>query len=116
MLHVDFAGIDRNIRCKNVIERRLGVPEMSFAKAQTSVNLASFDIDLAVGMKGAVFVIVPSEEEVAGDVDVGSENLSRVATVEIEARNLSRLEPNLLRDRTANHHDCERHAHVGEIE
>ena len=89
---------------------------MSLAKIQISVNPAPRNVDLAIGMKRAVFVMVPSEEQAAVDVDVGSENICGVAAVQIEARNLGRLEPNLLRERASDHHDSERHVHIREVE
>jgi len=86
------------------------------AKAQISVHFASRNIDLAAGMKRAVVVVVPSEEQAAGDADVGTENLSGIAPVEIEAGNLGRLQPNLLRNRAPDHHDHEWHVHIRKIE
>src|SRR5260370_38884274 len=93
MLHLHLVSIERNIhRCKIGIERCIGVPEMSLAETKISVDLASFNVDLAVGMKGAVVVVAPSEEQTAGDVDVGSENLSSIAPAEDERENLGGLE------------------------
>src|SRR5208337_4135784 len=117
MLHLDAVSIDSNLQWgQKRIKRCLGMPEMSVVKDQISVHLASRNIDLAVGLKGAVVVAIVPEEQAASDPHVRSENFAGVAPVEIEPRNLGRREPNLLRDRALDHHDREWHVHVGEIE